>query len=220
MAGQSSNPALSWDVLWASCHPCTAAEGRQTLGVGQGRLHSPCLLLGFGSSSAGRSCQQLAQSTRTLEQPSGSVWLLILGPPPSVRIPMPPAKEVKVWGLSLGEWNTWLSYVWVAEWKPLNKIGKGEVLNQAILEILWEGWRGCSAHSQRQNSSTTTHAQPCDPELPQGATQTSFSSALGSAWGTVCSQVSKGEQEEKTEFKGTWITLWAKLASWCCGEQD
>lgn len=40
MAGQPPNPVLSWDVLWASCHPCMEAEGRQALGgwTGQAAL--------------------------------------------------------------------------------------------------------------------------------------------------------------------------------------
>lgn len=51
---------------------------------------------------------------------------------------MPPAKEDKVCGLSLGEWDP-PTLICLAEEKTLNKVGKGdEVLNQAILKIHWD----------------------------------------------------------------------------------
>ena len=70
MPGQPPNTAaVSWDGLWASSRQCMETEGRQTLGAWYGRLHSLCLLLGYCSPSGAHSCQQLGQSTRTLEQP-------------------------------------------------------------------------------------------------------------------------------------------------------
>lgn len=57
-----------------------------------------------------------------------------------MRIPVPPAKDDKVWGLSLVEWDPMTLIRLGCRGKDLNKVGKeDEMLNQAIMEVHWEG---------------------------------------------------------------------------------